>query len=315
MMKKIIFSLVMLLSLLVGSVISAPIISDTVADPTAAPLNPEITVQSDNDIVKVGQDITIKAGETVRNVTTVRGDITIKGHVTESVIAVLGDIHVTSGGVVDGDVFTIRGNITKEPGAVIHGKQSMSGNMEKAKPHTAFPFIGFLLLSLFVVVLVTVFFPQRMQVISDVIQDRPGWSWVNGMFASFLIVPIAIMLLVTIIGIPIIVVEVLLVALLWIVGKVAVDYALGKRLSSTINRPINSIVVAAIIGEILLSLISLLPILGGILVYMITVIGFGAVITTGFGKDKRWLVNYFKKWTKKLPEDIPGDESSIIDGN
>lgn len=310
-MKKVIFLLVILSFLMISSVISAPVSSAPVADSQPATATADTVVQNDNDIVKVGQDITIKAGETVRNATTVRGDITISGHVTESVIAVLGNVHIMSGGVVDGDVFTIRGKIEKEPGAVIHGKQSVSGSIKKKEPHSAFPFIILFLLSVLVVVLVTVFFPQRMTMISNVLNRNLGGSWFVGMLASFLVTPIAIILFVTCIAIPIIIVEILFVIILWILGKVAVDLALGKRLSALVNRPIASVIVAALLGEIVITAISLLPFLGCVIVYLVSIAGFGAVISTGFGKDERWLDRYIRKWLRQPAViDTPNDELS-----
>lgn len=310
----------------INAVEPAPPVAATAPVPAPVTPTPGAVIQNDNDLVKVGEDIVVEAGEAVRNVIAVRGDVIIKGHVTESAIAVLGDVHVLPGGVIDGDAVSVMGSVNKESGATISGKETSVGingavdsgkdipkHIKKVGSRAVFPFIGFLLLSLFVAILLTVLFPQRITMVSNIIQEKPGLSALYGIAGGLLIIPIALLLFITCIGIPIIVIEILLVALIWIAGKVTVDLVIGKRISIALNRPITSLVVAVILGEIVLHIISLVPVLGAVLVFAITVVGFGAVIMTGFGNDERWFINRFSKKNQPAIIDMPDTESPSAD--
>lgn len=81
-----------------------------------------------NDIVKVGSDVRIAAGETVDSVTVFGGDAVIAGTVRRSVVAVGGDIRLRDGAQVgtemaagDTTVLAIGGKTTVAPGATVTG--------------------------------------------------------------------------------------------------------------------------------------------------------------------------------------------------
>ena len=69
------------------------------------------------DIVRVGENITIEAGQTVRgDVVAVGGTVTVLGHVRGDAVAIGGDVDLTGGGTVDGDAVSVGGTVKRGEG-------------------------------------------------------------------------------------------------------------------------------------------------------------------------------------------------------
>ena len=80
--------------------------------------------ENGEDIVKVGRDIIIGEEEKVTgDVVALWGDVTVKGRVAGSVVAVNGDIYVTSSGYIRKGATSVGGEIKVEPGGRVHGEQ------------------------------------------------------------------------------------------------------------------------------------------------------------------------------------------------
>ena len=86
-----------------------------------------------------------------------------------------------------------------------------------------------------VVVLIFLLFPLRVRVALERVEKHPGLSALAGAVALVAVLPIAIMLLLSIIGIPLIVIEfAALLAGIWI-GHAAVALLVGRRLYELIR--------------------------------------------------------------------------------
>src|SRR5258708_30561843 len=71
-------------------------------------------------VVRIGQSYTLKAGETVREVTVIFGDAYIDGHVDRDVAVVLGSAHLASTAVVGGSLVVVGGSVQASEGAQGH---------------------------------------------------------------------------------------------------------------------------------------------------------------------------------------------------
>ena len=104
--------------------------------------------QNDNQIVDIGHNATLPAGETTQDVVSIMGSAQVDGNATDSAVAVLGNLTVNgtvgSGGAVavlgnvyingkvDGDVVAVLGNVTLGPQAVISGDvTTVMGTLER----------------------------------------------------------------------------------------------------------------------------------------------------------------------------------------
>src|SRR5205085_9803008 len=76
------------------------------------------------DVMRVGSDIHIERDEVVKgDVTAVKGDVVVDGHVEGNVISMFGDIYLNSAARVDGDVVCMRGELHEQPGAQVSGQR------------------------------------------------------------------------------------------------------------------------------------------------------------------------------------------------
>jgi uncharacterized RDD family membrane protein YckC/cytoskeletal protein CcmA (bactofilin family) len=107
------------------------------------------SAQNDRQVVSVGHDSELPAGETAQQVVSVMGNATVDGNATDSAVAVMGNTTVNgtvgSGGAVavlgnvvvngkvDGDVVSVMGNVRLGPQAVVGGEvTSVMGAVERS---------------------------------------------------------------------------------------------------------------------------------------------------------------------------------------
>ena len=106
------------------------------------------SIQSDRQIVSIGHDSYLPAGESAEDVVSVMGssrvdgdvsdsavavmgNVTLNGSAGDSAVAVLGDVYVN--GKVNGDVVSVLGNVKLGPQAVIGGEvTNVLGNVERS---------------------------------------------------------------------------------------------------------------------------------------------------------------------------------------
>jgi len=266
-----------------------------------------------HDIVKTGRDIVVEEDEEVDgDVVAVGGDVTVKGSVTGSVVAVGGDILVASTGVIEGDAVSLGGKIKKETGAIIRGKRFRTF-LPKIffTPPTFFgAFQGLalfariikIMLFLFLGIVVISIVPKNVTKVKDQIRQDFLKSALVGFAGEILILPIFVLLIVTIIGIPVaLLVEPLLILAALILGYTGISYFIGEKLrESTSLKPespmmtlvigilvVESVLLLArvvgIFGHFLTPLSWILTFIGWMIWYVVITVGFGASILTRLG--------------------------------
>jgi uncharacterized RDD family membrane protein YckC len=70
-------------------------------------------------VVRIGQDYTLKAGESIGAVRSAMADVRIEGLVTDDVVVVLGDVTLAGTAVIEGSLVVIGGSATIADGAVV----------------------------------------------------------------------------------------------------------------------------------------------------------------------------------------------------
>jgi hypothetical protein len=130
-----------------------------------------------------------------------------------------------------------------------------------------------------VVVLIFLLFPLRVRVALDRVEKHPGLSALAGTVAIVAVLPIAIMLLLSIIGIPLIVIEfAALLAGIWI-GQAAVALLVGRRLYELIRpHATASPLGALVIGLLVVSAAQTLPVVGWAVSALVWIVGLGATV-------------------------------------
>jgi hypothetical protein len=77
--------------------------------------------QGYRDLVMVGNDVSVKAGEEFGDVVVVRGNASIDGTVRGDLVSVLGQVRLGPQAVVKGDVVTVAGALEADPAAEVDG--------------------------------------------------------------------------------------------------------------------------------------------------------------------------------------------------
>ena len=123
------------------------------------------------------------------------------------------------------------------------------------------------------------------------LQRAPGPSAVIGLLGFMAVPPLALLLLVTVVGIPVavLVLPVVLAAGL-LLGFTSLALALGARFPT--RDPRRSQVLALGFGALIFFLVDLVPVLGSLAMGVLGLFAFGAVLRTRFGSGPRNDANF-----------------------
>ena len=206
---------------------------------------------------------------------------------------VQGDITVFGGnaiieGEVDGDVTVYGGSIQAAPGSKITGHQQVyGGELSSMVPWAAGAStlaaenakITTLLAYSFVVVLIFLIFPVRVRTALDRVEKHPGLSAAVGVLALIGTLPIALLLLISFIGWPLIPLELVAVIAGVLIGQAALGLLIGRRLYELVHpHGTPSPLGALILGLVVLCAAEILPVVGPLVVALVWTIGLGAAI-------------------------------------
>jgi hypothetical protein len=203
---------------------------------------------------------------------------------------VFGNVVCEDGASIDGNVRTVFGSFDQNDGCSVGGRVSNAFDFdpaESAVPWLA-PMADFSAQSrgLFkkvawdvVVVLAFLLFPLRVRVALDRVEKHPGLSAAAGGIALVAALPVAILLVVSIIGLPLVPLEIAaLFAALWI-GFAAVSLLIGRRLYELLRpHTTPSPLGALVLGLVVVTAAQTLPVVGWAVSALVVLVGLGAAI-------------------------------------
>jgi hypothetical protein len=225
---------------------------------------------AERDITVVFQDVDIPADETVDgNVNVVFGNATIEGIVRGDCNAVFGTCTQSENGQIWG-----RSNSVSSDTARAFIPIGIIGSMADQDRHL----IGNLASSA-VVVLVFLLFPMRMRVALARVERHPAMSGFAGAAGTVAVFPLALLLTISVVGIPLILLEAAaLFAGAWI-GLGAIALLVGRRLCELVMpRSTPSPLVALILGLVVVSAAEIVPLVGWIVTALVWCVGLGAAM-------------------------------------
>ena len=248
-----------------------------------------------HDIVKFA-NIEIPEGMTASDVVAIGGNITVSGRAEGNVVAVGGSVILKGRAYIGGEVVIIGGSLTKDPYAEVAGKITeinvphfipLFGSFMKGTwiavwaTISVMALLGFLGIAILLVALV----PEHMAATVTALEKAFVNMLVRGILGIILIVPIAVLLAISIVGIILIPLEILLVALAFVIGYIAAAILIGRSILIALKKtPVPFI--DAILGIFVLFLIGFVPIVGPLIKIVLLTAGFGAVLMTRFGKKR-----------------------------
>ncbi|MCA9613530.1 MAG: hypothetical protein KC586_12310 [Myxococcales bacterium] len=283
-----------------------PLAEPVAPAPPAAPEPPAIP-RSERPIQEerrtFGGNVTVRSDERVRSVATFGGNVDVAGEVVENVVTVGGNVVVREGAVVRGDVMTTGGNVHVHRGGEVQGRMITTGGevevadgahvehtplatsrasreeastlretLSSAVKHALLFLLGLLLIGVF---------RERHANLARVMVERPTRTALVGFLGMVGAIVLTIVLVVTLIGIPGAVVVGMGTFLAVYAGIAVTASVLGAVLPfrSLGGRPVAQLAV----GILVLFLLSLVPIVGGVVGFVVASLGLGAMLTTRFG--------------------------------
>jgi hypothetical protein len=248
-------------------------------------------------IVRVTGNIVVGADEVVHgDVISVMGNIEVYGTVYGDVITVMGNIEVGPNGRILGDAVAVLGNLNSDRNSSISGSTvSIFGsgdfrnirfpdlNIRNITRH-AFRFnlatrTMRLITTILLATLIVAIFPVPVQRIKRSIEADPGRVVLTGLLAWIVIVPLAVILTLTIIGIPL---AALLGAAVWAAGRMG-EAALVLLIGRALLKETESLPAVAAFGALLLGVAHMIPMVGSLVGLAVSLAAIGAVTLTRFG--------------------------------
>lgn len=243
-------------------------------------------------IVKFGSDLVVEERMRVRDAVAIGGHVTVNGVVEHDVVAVAGSVILGSNAVVGRNVVSVGGAIEKAEGAEVRGdliEVNIPG-LSSVLKSVSWPswqelrwafgvisfvaFLGFLALALLIVAIL----PKPVGLISSAVENSTLKVALWGLLGAVLIVPLAVFLVISVVGIVLIPLEIFLVLCAFLVGYIAVAQLIGKKITAALRRPDQPMLWETFWGLLVLWGVSWVPVLGWLINSVASLLGFGGVI-------------------------------------
>ena len=216
--------------------------------------------------------VIVEPGQVVRgDLTVIAGDATIEGSVDGDVNVVGGTAFVRPGATITGQVNMVGGDVASAvvPWASAAPYRDTSGDYR----------IVWRIVWDLVAVLFFLIFPLRTRMAIDRLENHPGLCTAIGLVGWVAVIPLAILLLCTILLIPFIAVEAVAVIAGLFLGKAALALLVGRRLWDVLSPSTTpSPFAALIVGLALITAAELVPVIGAVVMVFVALIGLGASI-------------------------------------
>ncbi len=240
-----------------------------------------------------GQVIVAVSGRVDGDIKSYGGAVEIAGDVRGNVSSYGGGVTLDGTSHVHGDVTAYGGNLTRAPGARVDGDvgKQPSGSGWNALSFFdpfgfTFPLVPIIIGGLLAAALVH-WAPQRTLRVGEMMFGALPRSLAIGALSWVLGLILAVILALTIIGIPFTLLIVLVLIAGWVIGNVAVGWLIGRALLHRMSARDHSPVIEAVVGTIILLLLEAIPFFGVLLSIFIAVVGVGATLLSRFGA-RRW---------------------------
>jgi hypothetical protein len=256
-------------------------------------------------IVEFGDDITITEDQAVKHIVSVGGQVTVYGKVEGRIWAIGSSVVLSPTAHVERGIITVGGIIVLGTGSRVEGPlmeinasnftdvlgHVLTGDWEGWSWVFAFMSIAFYLSLLLAAILLSALIPRSIMVISMSIQTSPYLSVFWGLLAVILAVPLAALLVISVIGVTLIPLELALLFAASLVGFVAASRLTGHYIFRFCKRPDQTCMKETIVGLTCLWFVGWMPYLGGIVKVLALILGLGGVLMTRFGTYRKQVVS------------------------
>ena len=212
------------------------------------------------------------------------GEVTVSGVVEGPVTVDFGEVKVRGDGVIQGKVTVERGEFSRVEGSARMGEMMRRMGREWIRPFVVFIVLMTLIGLAAIILIIATFFRNTIQKGATLMQtENLAWNLLWGALAVLLFVPLFVMLCVTIIGIPVAFLLLFLYPVAWMFGLILLADHLGDWILTHLIKSQSNFLVGTIFGIIVLGISMAVPVFGGILMIVYTLLAFGLSFQLMFG--------------------------------
>jgi hypothetical protein len=264
---------------------------------------------AENDLLTVGHSIFIE-GHVKQSVAAMGGSVFVEGVVDGDVGAFGGDVWLGPGASVEGDVTVLGGKLYASPDARIKGKTLATtyfsdiyrqafrpgerGFFKSAFDRNMILWRAARVLGWFIIALLVILFvPVQTTFAMDRFERDFAKILVIGFLALIVFVGLLALfslLIKFIVGIPLVFLLLVSLVTMWGFGAVCFYLTLGRWLVRRIFKRPLPMAIYALLGLVLWSLLSFLPIVNLVVPYIVFVFALGISLATKFGTGKPWFI-------------------------
>lgn len=163
-------------------------------------------------------------------------------------------------------------------------------------PYTPLPFWGVygnaargminILIMFALTALTFTLFPGHVRAAGNAVSTKIGPVIGWGLLASFLAIPLMVLLAITIIGIPLIIIEIIVLAAAVILGYAGIANMVGDRIIAVASAKKANPLGAIAVGVLVIGLIRMIPFLGLLVSLVVYIFAIGAALVTRFGVNQ-----------------------------
>lgn len=284
----------------------------------------DINVHFSDPSLHIGQDLTVKQGDVVREAVVIAGDATIDGTIDRDIVVVLGQVQVSSTAVVGGSLIVIGGNVKVADGAKVNEDLFVIGGYEPAAGfapagghivigtsalgsslRAIVPWLmGGLLMArpivpslwwvwivasvfFFINLILNLLFDTPIRASTATLRATPLSTFMTGILVMLLAGPVCVLLAVSVIGIAVIPFLVCALLIGVVLGKIAFARWIGMSMIHQ-DDPADrrESLRSFIVGSVVMCIAYMIPIVGLVTWAMAGVFGLGAA-TMAFGSAYR----------------------------
>ncbi|WP_445245049.1 hypothetical protein [Microcoleus sp. OTE_8_concoct_300] len=258
----------------------------------------DININNTN-LIRFGGSVTVPENQVVENALAFGGSVTVSPNakVVDTAIAFGGDVILQKGARVEGDAYSFGGKIVQEPGAIIGGERAtfsdrhgmMYGSDRGRSSFFAQYFFSTIFRTCSAVVaailglIILQTSPQFLPNLATKLGQHPGLTALWGIGAIVSLVFATVFLAITLIGIPLIPLLSLTAVITALVGSLGIALFVGQRLFRNGNWSLQQ---QFLVGLAILTVMTLIPFFGGLVVFLVNVFGLGIILLSQFGRKK-----------------------------
>lgn len=259
-----------------------------------------------------GGSVVLETGSQVNgDVFNAGGDMDVAGRITGSLTVLGGNVHLGADAVVMGDLVAAGGTVTQDEGAVVLGERVSGGEGGLVLPEGVLPplppdvpvpvlpggmasaglnFIQQVVVTIFSAlalaalgVVLLLFLERPVRRMEDCVLAVPWAGLGMGLLTLVVVAAVSTILAITVCLSPVALLLLLVLMVALLLGWTVAGLIVGERILTVLKVPEPSPLLSAVIGVVLITLLTRIPCLGWLLGLLTASLGLGAVVLTRAG--------------------------------